>query len=87
MQNASVVTNNGISKGYGFVLFNGEEDYEKCIKEMNGVHFYGNIIKVKEQRKKQNNFIKNNDTNSNSDNEDNNDSSSIIPKIIMRGNL
>ena len=77
VQNASVVTNNGVSKGYGFVLFNGEEDYEKCIQEMNGIHFYGNNIKVKEQRKKQNNFIKNNDTNSNSDNEDNNDPSSI----------
>ena len=49
---ASVITENGVSKGYGFVLFNGKEDYEKCIKEMNGINFYGNNIKVRKQKKK-----------------------------------
>ena len=52
VQHASVITENGVSKGYGFVLFNGEEEYERSLKEMNGINFYGNIIKVREQRKK-----------------------------------
>ena len=51
---ASVITENGVSKGYGFVLFNGKEEYEKSLKEMDGINFYGNIIKVKEQKKKNN---------------------------------
>jgi RNA recognition motif-containing protein len=76
VQHASVVTKNGISKGYGFVLFNGKEEYEKSLKEMNGIHFYGKIIKVKEQRQKLNKDIKNNNTIS--DDEDNNDSSSSL---------
>jgi RNA recognition motif-containing protein len=76
VQHASVVTKNGISKGYGFVLFNGKEEYEKSLKEMNGIHFYGKIIKVKEQRQKLNKDTKNNNTIS--DDEDNNDSSSSL---------
>ena len=52
VHHASVVTENGVSKGYGFVLFNGKEEYEKCLKEMNGINFYGNNIKVREQKKK-----------------------------------
>ena len=52
VHHASVVTDNGVSKGYGFVLFNGKEEYEKCLKEMNGINFYGNNIKVREQKKK-----------------------------------
>ena len=52
VHHASVVTENGVSKGYGFVLFNGKEEYEKCLKEMNGILFYGNYIKVREQKKK-----------------------------------
>ena len=55
VHHASVITDNGVSKGYGFVLFNGKEEYEKCLKEMNGINFYGNIIKVREQKKKINN--------------------------------
>ena len=76
VQHASVVTKNGISKGYGFVLFSGKEEYERSLKEMNGIHFYGNIIKVKEQKQKLNKDIKNNNTIS--DDEDNNDSSSSL---------
>lgn len=52
VHHASVVTENGVSKGYGFVLFNGKEEYEMCLKEMNGINFYGNNIKVREQKKK-----------------------------------
>ena len=55
VHHASVVTDNGVSKGYGFVIFNGKEEYEKCLKEMNGINFYGNILKVREQKKKFNN--------------------------------
>ena len=52
VHHASVVTENGVSKGYGFVLFNGNEEYVKCLKEMNGIYFYGNYIKVREQKRK-----------------------------------
>ena len=54
VHHASVITNNGVSKGYGFVLFNGKEEYEKCLKEMNGIKFYGKILKVREQKEKKN---------------------------------
>ena len=59
VHHASVITDNGVSKGYGFVLFKGKEEYEKSLKEMNGINFYGNTIKVKEQKKKDNNKNKN----------------------------
>ena len=52
---ASVITDKGASKGFGFILFKGEKDYEKCLKEMNGISFHGNVIKVNEQKKKDEN--------------------------------
>ena len=60
---ASVVTENGVSKKYGFVYFNSEEDYQKCLTEMDGVLFHKNIIRVKERKKKNNGneFIKKTD--------------------------
>ena len=61
VHHAIVITDNGISKGYGFVFFKNEEDYLRCLKEMNGYNFYGNNIKVREQRKKD-------DDNNNKDN-------------------
>ena len=70
VHHASVITDKGKSKGYGFILFRGEKDYEKCLSEMNGITFYGNVIKVNEQRKKDDE-IKTNNSNSN-DNSDNN---------------
>ena len=51
VHHASVISDKGISKGFGFIQFKGEEDYEKCLKEMNGILFHGNIIKVNEQKK------------------------------------
>ena len=69
VHHASVITDKGKSKGYGFILFLGEKDYEKCLNEMNGILFHGNIIKVNEQRKKDDD-IKTNNSNSN-DNSDN----------------
>ena len=56
---ASVITDKGASKGFGFILFKGEQDYERCLKEMNGITFHGNAIKVNEQKKKDENKNKN----------------------------
>ena len=55
VHHANVITDNGISKGYGFVLFTNENEYLKCLNEMNGIVFHGNHIKVKEQKKKEDN--------------------------------
>ena len=68
VHHASVVTDNGKSKGFGFILFRGEKDYERCLTEMNGINFHGNIIKVSEQRKKEDD-----NKNNNSNNNENND--------------
>ena len=84
VQHASVVTENGISKGYGFVLFNGKEEYEKSLKEMNGINFCGNIIKVREQKKKNNDKNKNNENSL--DNEDYYSSSMNNSEINYDGN-
>ena len=66
VHHASVITDKGKSKGFGFILFRGEKDYERCLKEMNGITFHGNVIRGKEQRKKEddiksNNFNENNE--------------------------
>ena len=68
VHHASVVTDKGKSKGFGFILFRGEKDYERCLTEMNGISFHGNIIKVSEQRKKEGDS-KNNNSNSNENND------------------
>ena len=65
---ASVVTDKGKSKGFGFILFRGEKDYERCLQEMNGISFHGNKIKVSEQKKKEDD-----DKNNNSNNKENYD--------------
>ena len=46
---ASIISDNGISRGYGFVHFANEEEYRKCLEEMDGVLFHNKIIKVKEK--------------------------------------
>ena len=63
VHHASVILDNGISKQYGFVHFLNEADYENCLKEMDGVIFHGNNIRVRERNRK--NF---NDENNNSKN-------------------
>ncbi len=68
VHHANIITDNGISKGYGFVLFTNENEYLKCLNEMNGVIFHGNHIKVKEQRKKEENEILNSNNNLNYNN-------------------
>ena len=52
VHHASVIVDKGKSKGFGFILFSGEKDYERCLNEMNGIIFHGNVIRVSEQRKK-----------------------------------
>ena len=52
---ASIVTENGISKKFGFVHFLNEEEYQKCLKEMDGINLNNHKIKVKERKKKNNN--------------------------------
>ena len=65
VHHANVITENGISKGYGFVTFKNEEDYLKSLKEMNGFNFHGNNIKVREKRKKDDDSNYNNGNNIN----------------------
>ena len=79
---ANVIKENGTSRGFGFVVLRSEEEYQRCLKEMNGYHFYGNNIRVKEHKKKDdenlntshnginNGVINNNINNSKSNNEE-----------------
>ena len=43
---AKIITDNGESKRYGFVTFKKENDYRKCLIEMNGIFFEGTNIKI-----------------------------------------
>jgi len=79
---ASVVTDKGKSKGFGFILFRGEKDYERCLHEMNGINFHGNKIKVSEQKKKEDD-----DKNNNSNNKENYDNYKYNFKSINGFNL
>ena len=81
---ASVITDKGTSKGFGFILIKGEEDYERCLKEMNGITFHGNVIKVNEQKKKEDKS-KNNGNNINS-NFNENDREYNYDNIIFNSN-
>jgi RNA recognition motif-containing protein len=47
---ASIIRDNGISRGYGFVHFSKEEEYQQCLKEMDGTLFHNKIIRVKEKK-------------------------------------
>ena len=72
---ASIVKENGISKKYGFVHFLNEEEYQRCLKEMDGANFNNNKIKVKERKKKNNEneqIKKNINVNTNKKNKNNN---------------
>ena len=51
---ATIVRENGVSKKFGFVYFMNEEEYQKCLKEMDGAVLCNNIIRVKERIKKNN---------------------------------
>jgi len=58
---ACVLSNNDKSKGYGFVNFTDETDYQNCLKEMDGKLFNNRKIKVKKKiiSKEKNNKNKN----------------------------
>ena len=46
---ASILSDDGQSKGYGFVNFTKETDYQNCLKEMDGKLLKNKIIKVKKK--------------------------------------
>ena len=52
IHHVSIMTDNGESKGYGFIQFINKNDYEKCLKEMDGYFIKGKPIIVKERKKK-----------------------------------
>ena len=52
VHHASIITDQGFSKGYGFVHFSEKEDYDKCLREMNGYVFHNHVLKVKERIQK-----------------------------------
>ena len=49
---ATIIRENIGKKNYGFVYINKENEYQKCLEEMNGIRFYNSIINVKERKKK-----------------------------------
>ena len=53
---ATIIKEKGISKGYGFVVFKKENEYKKCLNEMDGALIYGKNIIVREQKRKDNTF-------------------------------
>ena len=46
---ASIISDDGISRGYGFVHFTDEEEYKNCLKEMNGKYINNDKIEVKKK--------------------------------------
>ena len=53
---ASIITDKGISRGYGFVHFSKEEEYQQCLKEMDGTLFHNKVIRVKEKKNSDDNL-------------------------------
>jgi RNA recognition motif-containing protein len=47
---ASIITDKGVSRGYGFVHFAKEEEYQQCLNEMDGALFHNKVIRVKEKK-------------------------------------
>ena len=64
IHHVSIMTDNGQSKGYGFIQFTDKYDYDKCLKEMNGYVIKGKAIIIRERKKKKNDE-KNNNNNMN----------------------
>ena len=59
---ATIIKEKGISKGYGFVVFKKENEYKKSLIEMNGVILEGNKIIVREQKRKDEEEMSNNNS-------------------------
>ena len=83
VHHANVIYENGISKGYGFVIFKNEEEYYRCLKEMNGYNYYGNKIKVREKRKNDDNENKNKEKYYNKNNILNNKNNNDINSSVI----
>ena len=79
---ATVLKENNLSKGYGFVVFKKESEYKKCLIEMNGELLQGKKIIVNEQKRKEDddssNISNNNSVNNNNFNNNNNYNNNII---------
>ena len=60
---ASIITDNGISRGYGFVHFQKEEEYKKCLEEMDVIIMENRIVRVKEKKNNNNDYIFGNNNN------------------------
>ena len=86
VHHVSIMTENGESKGYGFIQFINKYDYERCLKEMNGYLIKGKPIIVRERKKKKpeekggnlNNMYKFNKLNMNIN---------IVPKNVYKNNI
>ena len=86
VHHVSIMTENGESKGYGFIQFINKYDYERCLKEMNGYLIQGKPIIVRERKKKKpeekggnlNNMYKFNKLNMNINN---------VPKNVFKNNI
>ena len=63
IHHVSIMTDNGQSKGYGFIQFTEKYDYDKCLKEMNGYVIKGKAIIIRERKKKKNDEKNNNNMN------------------------
>ena len=81
IHHVSIMTDNGESKGYGFIQFINKNDYEKCLKEMDGYFIKGKPIIVRERKKK--NFEEKNWNNLNNSYKYNNIN---IPMVINNAN-
>ena len=46
---ASIIRDNGVSRGYGFIHFGNDEEYFRCLKEMDGIVYRNKILKIKEK--------------------------------------
>ena len=96
---ATIIKEKNISKGYGFVVFNKENEYKNCLVEMDGVLFQGKNIIVREQKRKDdednNGGFNNNNHNINDNNNilllnklvNNNINKEIIMNFILRNNI